>query len=273
MEHIENTLDKAAALIQRGQYREAESLLLGYSDQSQWDVIYLRGQCRRFLNDFQGATSLLKEAASVAPSVAPVFLALGIAQQLNGEFQAACLSLFQAIRLDGDYALAFNSLALTQKLLGEFDKSLHNYDAGCFALTRKIVKQLRNDRTSPIAEDRHVTGRRWFEYAKFGAMFLIENDPFVHSMITPDYTLVGVDPDILHRHGGDYWADELGQGDEVVRLYLPNYFNSFQKILRLDRTYADLTGNRGTLLHMLGRDEEANAHFAEAKEFLPSSVH
>ena len=52
-------------------------------------------------------------------------------------------------------------------------------------------------------------------------------------------------------------------------MFLPNYFNTFQAALRDDATYSNLMGNRGTVLELLGRNEEASEHFDEAKEFEP----
>ena len=50
-------------------------------------------------------------------------------------------------------------------------------------------------------------------------------------------------------------------------LYLPNYFNTFREALWGNPLYANLIGNRGTVLEMLGPGEEALEHFSEAEEF------
>ena len=71
------------------------------------------------------------------------------------------------------------------------------------------------------------------------------------------------------KHGGLYWIDVANDKKETVRLFLPNYFNTFRESLRKDSAYANLTGNRGTVLELLGRHEEARQHFDEATEFLP----
>ena len=46
-----------------------------------------------------------------------------------------------------------------------------------------------------------------------------------------------------------------------------NYFNTFREALRGNPLYANLIGNRGTVLEMLGPGEEALEHFSEAEEF------
>ena len=67
------------------------------------------------------------------------------------------------------------------------------------------------------------------------------------------------------EHGGLYWTSV--KNDDDMRLYLPNYFNTFRDALRSNPLYADLIGNRGTVLEMLGPGEEALEHFSEAEEF------
>jgi hypothetical protein len=54
-------------------------------------------------------------------------------------------------------------------------------------------------------------------------------------------------------------------------MFLPNYFNTFREALRQDTTYANLIGNRGTVLALLKRDSEAKDHLAEAEEFMPKA--
>ena len=68
------------------------------------------------------------------------------------------------------------------------------------------------------------------------------------------------------EHGGLYWTS-VKNDDEDMRLYLPNYFNTFREALRGNPLYANLIGNRGTVLEMLGPGEEALEHFSEAEEF------
>src|SRR5688500_16831461 len=99
MNQIDALLDKAAELIRDSKYREALSLLEGLShdDGHFWNALYLTGQCHRFLDDFERAIFCLKQAALAAPTKAPVFLALGIAQQLKGELEQARVTLFHAI--------------------------------------------------------------------------------------------------------------------------------------------------------------------------------
>ena len=68
------------------------------------------------------------------------------------------------------------------------------------------------------------------------------------------------------EHGGLYWISFKNKAGEDTRLYLPNYFNTFREALRGNPLYANLIGNRGTVLEMLGPGEEALEHFSEAEE-------
>jgi tetratricopeptide (TPR) repeat protein len=262
-------LDKAAELIRVHQYREALSLLEGITgnDRSHWNVQYLTGQCHRFLDDFDRAIVHLKQATDAAPTTAPVFLALGIAYQLQGELEQARVTLFHAIEIDPDYALAFNSLALTQKLLGELDRALHNYDAGCMALARRIIKGLSNDPRSRILKHRDTLGDLWLNYATYGATLLASQED-LDGVSFPDGQSA-IDEERTEAHQGLYWTDLESREGKTTRLFFPNYFNTFREALKRDATYANLVGNRGVVFELMGRGDEAKAHFDEASEFLP----
>ena len=69
------------------------------------------------------------------------------------------------------------------------------------------------------------------------------------------------------RHGGLYWIENQQDDGGTLRFFMPNYFNTFREALRSSTSYATLIGNRGTVLDLLGQDDEAAAHFAEATEF------
>lgn len=104
-----------------------------------------------------------------------VHLALGIALQKQGKLGKAIVELRRAIGIDPDYHPAFNSLALTQKMSGELKLALKNYDAGIKALSRRIVKAMRNSRASPVLKHREMIGTLWVEYVGYGAIFLATN--------------------------------------------------------------------------------------------------
>jgi tetratricopeptide (TPR) repeat protein len=117
-------------------------------------LLYMAGQCCRFLGDFKEAVNYFKSAISINSKEPAFFLALGIAQQLTHEFYDAIEAFRKGIEIDPDLALAYNSLALTQKKMGDFEHALHNYDAGVKALTRRIVKNMNNTRSNKIFKHR-----------------------------------------------------------------------------------------------------------------------
>jgi len=228
----------------------------------------MAGQCCRFLGDIDGAIEHLSRAADLKRDVAPIFLALGIAFQLRNQWGDAIETFRHALEIDPDYDLAYNSLALTQKKNGELDKALHNYDAGAKALSRRIVKSMRNDRSSLILKHQETVGTLWFEYAGYAALYLTSIAEGINNIAFPNGEHA-LEEETTEKHAGLYWIDGLNDRKETVRLFLPNYFNKFREILKRDAAYSTLVGNRGTVLQLLGRHDEANQHFDEAIEFQP----
>jgi tetratricopeptide (TPR) repeat protein len=96
--------DKAFQLMQEGKHDEALPLFRQVieSDPSDWNAIYLAGQCCRFLNNFDGAIDYLQKAADINPHEGPVWLALGIAFQLKGDWDASIDALKKALQIDPD---------------------------------------------------------------------------------------------------------------------------------------------------------------------------
>lgn len=233
-----------------------------------WQLLYAAGQCSRFCGCHDDATRYLWRASERKPRDVPTLLALGIALQQQREFVEAVRVLGMALECDPDFPLAYNSLALTQRLNGELEKALHNYDAGAKALARRFVRRMRNDQRATIVAQRDTRGHLWLTYAAFGAM-VSAADAGVAGVAWPtDESARQLER--RREYGGLFFNDVTrGWLRKRMRLFLPNYFNTFREHLTLDSTYANLIGNRGTVLRLLGRDEEADLHFAEAEEFSP----
>lgn len=262
-------IDPAIALMKGQRFGEALHLLRRVIDQdpSQWSVWYMAGQCCRFLNDIDGAIEHLSCAAELKRDEPLIFLALGIAFQLSTQWDNAIEAFRHAIEIDSDYELAYNSLALTQKKRGELDKALCNYDAGLKALARRIVKAMRNNRTSPILKHRETVGTLWLEYASYAALYLASSAEGINGIAWPTGEQA-LDEERTEKHAGLYWVDVPNDKRETVRLFLSNYFNTFRELLKRDAAYSNLIGNRGTVLELLGRHDEARLHFDKATEFL-----
>jgi tetratricopeptide (TPR) repeat protein len=188
--------------------------------------------------------------------------------QLRAQWGEAVEAFRRAIEIDPDYELAYNSLALTQKKAGELEKALHNYDAGAKALVRRLAKAMQNSRNSPILKHRETVGTLWLKYASYAALYLASSVKGISAIAWPTGAQAE-EEERTEKHAGLYWADVPNDKGETVRLFLPNYFNTLRESLRHDAAYSNLIGNRGTVLELLGRREDARQHFDEATEFQP----
>jgi len=263
-------IDQAIERMQQQRFEEALPLLRRAlaEDPTQWNVWYMAGQCCRFTNDIDGAVEHLKRAAQLNKDSAPLYQALGVAHQLRSELAESIEALRQAITLDPDCIPAYNSLALTQKKAGELDKAVNNYETGAKALARLLAKGMHNSRSSRILKHRDTAGTMWVGHAMFGALYLASSAEGIGRVAWPTGEQA-IEEERTERHGGLYWTDLPGDSGQLVRVYLPNYFNTFRELLRRDALYSNLIGNRGTVLALLGQHEEAQQHFEEASEFAP----
>jgi tetratricopeptide (TPR) repeat protein len=231
------------------------------------EVWYWAGQCLRYVGDIEGAIVRLKKAASMEGSNKQIFLALGIAFQLNEEWEGAIESFRIALTIDQDYVAAYNGLALTQKKMGDLDKSLHNYWAGAQTLVRSVVFNLNNVRSSRVIKHRDVAGQIWIELVSEVSVLICSRDN-----IQEVSWLSGVDAvreEENEFHEGLYWKDIENSATQTTRCFLPNFYNTVREALQSTNVYSNLIGNRGVVLEGLGRKSEAEAHFAEAEEFQP----
>lgn len=263
-------IDKAIEMVKRQQFSSALLLLHEAIDKdaSLWNAWYLAGQCYRFLNEIESSIKYLSRATELKGDESSIFLALGIAFQLNLQWDEAIKSFRRAIEIDSDFVLAYNSLALTQKKSGELDKALHNNEAGLYALARQNIKAMCNDRKNPIFKYRETIGKLWSEYASYAMIYSVSSEENIRG-VTWLTGIQAFEEERTEQHSGLYWIDTPNDKGDLVRLFLPNFFARFQKFLKKDSTYSNLIGNRGSILEMLGRHEEAAHHFDEASEFLP----
>ncbi len=255
--------------MQQGAFKEALPILESviHDDPDDWNSIYLAGQCWRFLGNTSKAINLLKSSLSLHNKDSSVWLALGIAQQLEDKYPDAISSLKRAIDLDPDSAVAYNSLALTSKKNNEPKVAKDVYEGGIKALSRSIAKKLVNNKNNTIFNHANLDAYLWTEYAMFGAIYICSLDETVKSMgwLKGD---MAIKEETEQTHGGLYWEDKKDNNGEKIRLFLPNYFNTFVRALLADQLYANLTGNRGVVLEELGENEDAMKHFSEADTFM-----
>ena len=263
--------DHAMELMDENRFREAlllfqKMIQTGHSD---WGIFYMAGQCCRLINDLDGAISYLSQADKLNPEDPTILHALGISLQLKKSFHEAIDKFRKAIEVDPNFELAYNSLALTQKKMGELEKALHNYDAGAKALARRIVKAMRNKSSNKIFKHKDINYSLWLEYAIHGAVSSSALEKDIQGIAWPTGEMA-IKEERTEFYKGFYWVDQLNDEKKKYRLFLPNYFNTFRVTLGQDSAYANLIGNRGTVLELLGQDEEAQKHFDEADYFLPT---
>lgn len=262
--------EQAMALVAAGRLDEASRLAVSavQQDPSDGHAHYAMGQYFRFVEDYPNACAALSRANELAARQPPILLALAIARQLNTEYAAAIDAIRLALEIDPDYAHAYNTLAMTQNLMGEYEKAAHNYDAGATALARVIAKSLRNAEDSPRLPQWRSRSDLWSQHAIFGAMYLA-----AHASASVDYFAWPTD-EMAERDArtqefrGWYWQDSLDAEQKTTRLFLPNYFNTFCDRLRADSMYANLVGNRSTVLRLMGKIVDADQHLQEAEDFM-----
>ena len=211
-------------------------------------------------------SDILRRQLKIKSDEPQTFLALGIAHQLNNTFPQAIEAFKAAIQLDADFEVAYNSLAMTQKRMGQLELALHNYDAAIKALSRRIVKTMENERLNSIFKHKDTPQSLWLEYAMFGAMYLCSIDNHIEALAWPTGEQA-IQEGRTETHAGLYWIDNRSSEGKLTRLFLPNYFNTFQRILKSGKSYSTLVYNRGAVFELLGRLEEANKHYEEAKYF------
>ena len=263
-----NDNSKIVELMRAQKFAEALPLLAEQIDAAptEWSNYYMAGQCARFINEFDAAVSYLEKAASPKSDDAAVLLAYGIALQLTKKLPQAVRAFQKAILIDPEYDLAFNSLAITLEEQGDLHSALQSYDLGLKALTRRLVKSFRNDNSSEMLQHDNSPFHHWFEHAMTGALFIASSDRHVDGIATPSASLA-LEEEQTERHRGLYWIDQRDTDGKNVRLFLPNYFNTFREALRRDRVYSTIQDNKALLLENLGRVDEAKQYVEEARYF------
>lgn len=259
--------EEALALISHGQLGSASRMALAavLKDPADWHTHYAIGQCYRYSKEFPQACVALARANELGPRRPPVLLALAIARQLNGEYVASVDAIRLVFEIDLNYAPAYNTLAMTQRLMGDFEKSAHNYDAGAKALSRSIVQSMLNAENNPRLPHRWSRADLWSEYA-FGGAIHLAGQASIERLAWPTGEIAEHDAK-TQEYRGWYWQDSADAQGEVVRLFLPNYFNTFFARLRAEPIYANLMGNRSTVLRLIGKVDDADRCLMEAEDF------
>lgn len=263
-----HTLRVIMGFFQAGEYRPALEMLLAFGPAGEHENnrFYLIGQCHRFLGDFPAAVKYHRKALALSGGQdTPVLHALGIALQHNGDADEAIEAFKSAVAVDPDFDQAYNSLGYACHKSGRYDDALRLYHHALQAMSRRIVKGLRNSPENPILDHRLTRGMKWAEYAAYAAAVLATRDDAVHRFSLPT-GFSAVADEAARVHGGLLYLD-TAEGDAVCRCILPNFFATFQNLLFIEGAYALFLGNMGLAYNELGERDRADAYLSEAEEF------
>ena len=256
-----STMDSVVNYMESGHFDHAYHLVSREieRDRSNWNLWFLMGQCLRFMGRYYEAIDKYEASIRLNKKEKSIYLGLGISCQYAKQWNKAIDAFRCAIELDDTFLSAYNSLALTQKKMGELSKSSHNYKAAVIAMFRKVIRDRGNKRSNKFFKSEDMASNVWFEYAMDAALFLASQDGCTRLLMPSPEMATGEGQN--EPHGGLYWIDQPDGG----RLFLPNYFNTLRVCVTYEPAYAQLVGNRSTVLELLGEHEEAEAHLVEAE--------
>ena len=222
----------------RRDYARAIPLLQCYlsAHPTEWNPWYLLGQAYRFMGDLVQAESALAKSLALYDKEPPVYLALGIVQQLAGRLDAAIATFGRATALNPDYHFAYNSIAYTHEKMGQLDKAQEVYTLALQALFRELTRQA-DAPEAPEAPQTGPVGELWVEYAQEA------NQRFFKTVMQDGKKVLQVDT--------TYFS------------YLPQFF----AVLVCSPHYPLYLRNRAKVLNDLGRTEEAASLEVEAAHF------
>lgn len=235
------------------------------SDPGNFHAWYARGLASRAMGDFGSAESSLIEADARRPDQGTVLLALAIAQQLQGKYPQSIETLRRLLTAHPACVLGYNTLGMTQKLMGEPAKAAQNYAEGILILVREWVKTIENSATAERHDHFFTRHHLYVGYVTDGLLF---KTALAGSAARAFVSGEAAEADADTRcFAGWYWRDQVDGTGNATRLWYPNAFNACAAYLKSDGRYASLTGNRATVLRMLGNAAEAQKHVEEFEDF------
>jgi len=140
--------DMAIGLMRQQRYSEALPLFLSLMNANPDDssLYYMAGQCYRFTNSIPDSVQCLSKAARLNSSAPHIFLALGIAYQLDDDFEQAINALEQAVELDPKLFTAYNSIGLTYRKIGMFHEAFEWYSRAAKGIVASVIDEVHKDR-------------------------------------------------------------------------------------------------------------------------------
>lgn len=231
-------MDEIHDCFARREYARALSLLQRYlsAHPTEWNPWYLLGQAYRFTGDLVQAEAALVKSLALYDKEPPVYLALGIVQQLAGRFDVALATFGRANALNPDFHLAYNSAGYTYEKMGQLEKAQETYELALQALFRDLSRQA-DAPDAPEVPDREPFGELWIDYT------LQANRRFLKTVMQDGKKMLQVDT--------TYFS------------YLPQVF----AVLVSSPHYPLYLRNRAKVLKSLGRTAEATSLEVEAAYF------
>lgn len=260
--------NEALALLIDGKFEEAGKLAIRSVKEmpNHYHPHYAVGQYFKAVGDFAQACTALDRAHQLGRGEKHVLLALAISRQMKGDFSDSINAIKSALEIDPEYVLAYNTLGMTQKLKGDHEKASNTYHFAAEVLARLNSKAMENSPNSERIMHGDSRNSLWSEYAATGALYLTALNPKLEGMSWPTGKMAERDAR-SQEFQGLYWQDVCTVDGKELRQFLPNYFNTFRERLKQNGTYANLMGNRSTVLRLLGRESEADQHLEEAQDF------
>jgi tetratricopeptide (TPR) repeat protein len=253
-------------------YEEALALLqaeISRSKDADWYCLYLAGQASRHLNRFKDAEEYLRSASqSPGGNHAAVFLALGIALQLQEKYGEACVAFLDGLALERDNDSILNSLAMTYRKMNRFEEALTTYEKALIGFFRRLAMSLNNSPNNPIVQHRNTQGQLWVSKAAEMAMFIAATIEGTSTVAFPTPESAEIEAR-TQSHKGLLWSVGQKDGKKTV-VFLPNFFDTLRQQLRATPMYAVLLNNLGGVLAALQRKDDAQKCFLESIEFTPN---
>ena len=122
-----------------------------------WSTHYMLGQCLRFTAKIVGAVQSLQKATSLNSANPQVFLAYGIALQIEGRYEEAISALEHAIELDAGFISAYNSLGMTYRIIGNSRTAIDWYSLATDKLVEMAQDVAKEDKDKCF-EDKIIDG-------------------------------------------------------------------------------------------------------------------
>ncbi len=152
---MQDKRDIAIELMRQKHFSAALEVFTKLIDEAPNDygIYYMAGQCARFTNDLPTAINLLTKSSLLKNDEPQVFLALGIALQLDKKYELAITALKEATRLNPSLFSAYNSIGLTYRKTGHIQLALEWYRKAAEGIVGAAVDETHKDRNRCYRED------------------------------------------------------------------------------------------------------------------------